>query len=548
MTGTKPVKQYTVRGGASVTLTDNHPVWHDGDWVPVGTLKIGDKIAVLSDWGKWESISEVRGFVEHGNNKRSNTQEAVFPVTPELGRLIGYMMTDGSNRPGQSIKFTNTRECYLQEVEQLVEGLTGVTSKRYPKGNGFDLLFTTTKAHHDNKFMDLMRVLRWDERFPTDLFRMSENVVCEAINRAWSGDGCVSFTENCKYPDIHVACKNEVHARYFQLLLMKLGIQTRLSTEWMKKSTKWFHRLCVLGSGKNVKQFFGKIGMIFGKEDQSERALAYYESRSKCQEMRKIDHYGDDDEAFHLAKIVRIDDLGERQVWDVSVPGKGWLVAQGVKAHNSGKSQTAGAKALLVALTEPDSLVLLISPTLRQSGELFRDKILRVYNGLGRPVAATQISQLSMTLANGSRIISLPGEEGTIRGYSSVRMLVIDEASRVPDGLYAAVRPMLMVSHGDLVCMTTPWGKQGWFWTEWERVKAAVAMGKRPPWHTISISGHQCPRMTARKLAEERVELGDRWFAQEYECEFVDVIDAVFSESDIVSAMAEPRPPLFGLR
>jgi hypothetical protein len=41
----------------------------------------------------------------------------------------------------------------------------------------------------------------------------------------------------------------------------------------------------------------------------------------------------------------------------------------------------------------------------------------------------------------------LPGKEATSRGYTPI-LIIIDEASRVPDDLYRAVRPMLAVSHG----------------------------------------------------------------------------------------------------
>src|SRR5262245_23174024 len=108
-------------------------------------------------------------------------------------------------------------------------------------------------------------------------------------------------------------------------------------------------------------------------------------------------------------------------------------------SRQAGKSQTAAALALRAALLEPPSLVLLLSPTLRQSGELFNDKVLRAYNALGRPVPTVQESALTMHLTNGSRVVSLPGDEGTIRGYSGVSLLVIDEAARVPDDLYRAV-------------------------------------------------------------------------------------------------------------
>src|SRR5262245_54237121 len=53
--------------------------------------------------------------------------------------------------------------------------------------------------------------------------------------------------------------------------------------------------------------------------------------------------------------------------------------------RQSGKSTTTAARALHTALFLPGSLVLLLSPTQRQSAELFR-KVRDAYEALGRPV------------------------------------------------------------------------------------------------------------------------------------------------------------------
>jgi hypothetical protein len=180
--------------------------------------------------------------------------------------------------------------------------------------------------------------------------------------------------------------------------------------------------------------------------------------------------------------------------------------------------------------------VLLLSPTLRQSGELFKDKVRRLYHALGKPVPVVQETQLTLELANGSRIIALPGEEETIRGYSGVSLLVIDEAARVPDALYYSVRPMLAVSRGKLVALTTPFGKRGWFYDEWRSSN---------PWHRVTVTATQCPRISKDFLEQERQALGDHWFHQEYMLEFRDVIDALFRQEDIDAALANDVRPLF---
>jgi hypothetical protein len=202
-------------------------------------------------------------------------------------------------------------------------------------------------------------------------------------------------------------------------------------------------------------------------------------------------------------------------------------------ARQTGKSLTAAALALHTALLVPGSLTLLLSPTQRQSGELFRDKVLRLYNALGRPLPTTQETQLTLTLANGARIVSLPGEEGTVRGYSGVALLVLDEAARVPDALYFATRPMLAVSKGRLVALSTPFGKRGWFHDEWHGAGG---------WERVKILAGDCPRITPAFLAEERQALGERWFRQEYECSFEDTVGAVFAYEDIHAALGDVQP------
>jgi hypothetical protein len=205
-------------------------------------------------------------------------------------------------------------------------------------------------------------------------------------------------------------------------------------------------------------------------------------------------------------------------------------------SRQSGKSQVAAAVALREALLVPGALVLLLSPSLRQSGELYRAKLVPLFNDQGRPVAVTQGSALQMTLANGSRIISLPGTEETIRGYSGVQLLVIDEAARVADELYAAVRPMLAVSGGRLVALSTPFGKRGWFFEEW------TGGGE---WGRVRVTAEECPRIDPEFLAAERRALGERWYRQEYLCSFEDTADAVFTHQHIMGAHDDSLRPLF---
>src|SRR5829696_6545259 len=122
-------------------------------------------------------------------------------------------------------------------------------------------------------------------------------------------------------------------------------------------------------------------------------------------------------------------------------------------SRQSGKSTVTSLMALWKAIYEPNALVLLVSPSQRQSGELFRTTMNFHARLQGAPTLSAE-SALRAELSNGTRIVSLPGTEKTIRGFAGANLVVIDEAARVEDELLAAVRPMLATSNGHLIALT----------------------------------------------------------------------------------------------
>jgi hypothetical protein len=204
-------------------------------------------------------------------------------------------------------------------------------------------------------------------------------------------------------------------------------------------------------------------------------------------------------------------------------------------SRQSGKSTMSAVIALHRALYQPGSLVLCLAPALRQSQELF-GKIAAFYRDLGRPVAPQGERKLSLELENGSRIITLPGSEKTIRGFSGAALLLVDEASRVDDSLYYAIRPMLAVSGGSLMMLTTPYGERGVFFEEW-----TGGVG----WERYEVPARECPRISEAFLEEERQALPPWVYRQEYECSFEETEDQVFTTDMIDRAVTSDVKPLF---
>jgi hypothetical protein len=203
--------------------------------------------------------------------------------------------------------------------------------------------------------------------------------------------------------------------------------------------------------------------------------------------------------------------------------------------RQSGKSTTTAIVALHQAIYDP-GLVLCVSPSLRQSRELFV-KVIGFLKNLEPVELLEEDNKSSCELSNGSRIVSLPGDPDTVRCYSAPKLVITDESAYVADAMQAALAPMLAVSGGRQIDMSSPNGRRGYFFENWERGEAI---------ERIKITGRQCPRISAEFLDQQRKKLGPTLFAQEFEGEFTDADTSAFSSELIELALTddfEPFPP-----
>lgn len=203
--------------------------------------------------------------------------------------------------------------------------------------------------------------------------------------------------------------------------------------------------------------------------------------------------------------------------------------------RQGGKSTVSAVLALHEALYHSASLSILVSPSQRQSGELFR-KVTDLKDRLPNQPDLIEDNKTSLHIAGGGRIVSLPGSEATVRGFSAATLIVEDEASRVDDALYMAVRPMLATTEGRLLLMSTPFGKRGHFWKEWS---------EGVNWQRTEVPATQVPRISKSFLEEEKSSMGAWWFEQEYLCQFKESTDSVFSHDTVMGALSDDVLPLF---
>ena len=127
-------------------------------------------------------------------------------------------------------------------------------------------------------------------------------------------------------------------------------------------------------------------------------------------------------------------------------------------ARQVGKTTATAYKALHAAMFNPGRDVLIVSPSQRQSDEMLR-RVASLYRGMKEAPKLSRSNTSEMGLANNSRVVSLPGSEGGIRGFAGVKLLILDEPTSVltpqeADELFVTLRRLaaegcsiLFISH-----------------------------------------------------------------------------------------------------
>jgi len=201
-----------------------------------------------------------------------------------------------------------------------------------------------------------------------------------------------------------------------------------------------------------------------------------------------------------------------------------WLASR-----QAGKSSVASILGLWTALYKPGSLVLMVSPSLPQSQELFR-KSVQGYRDLGQPVGVEASSALRLEMSNRSRIVALPGSSTTTVGYTS-DLVLLDEAVRTSSELVESVLPTVAVSGGSVVALSSAGPAVGWFHQLWTGEDTGL-------WQRFKATADDVPRITEDIIQEALLTRGSRYVDREFFCTWSadddaflppDMVDSIFA-------------------
>lgn len=307
--------EIAVETGSKLVCTPNHPVYTRNGWTEAGNLRVNDDVAVLKSWNTFGS--GVIPYVLDGQNY-------TFTMTDELAEFLGYLIFSLENR---TIVITKNPPRVKALMEKYFPGYTlgGQVWRKNIKNRLTILVDGRLKTFLTN----IMRIDRYG--FPHNLHYFTRSQVEAFLNPIFT-----HYTRIRVYNGIRIEIrtrKNREFSEYFRLFLLKLGIYSTVLPP--NNCTNYIVRIA---SWKNVE----KINEYFKlpKLPKLCKSIAYEEYQETS------------GETLWWRRIHSIKSAGLRPVWDKEVAEKGWFIADGIKVHNSGKSQTVAmvTAALLLVL------------------------------------------------------------------------------------------------------------------------------------------------------------------------------------------------------
>ena len=200
---------------------------------------------------------------------------------------------------------------------------------------------------------------------------------------------------------------------------------------------------------------------------------------------------------------------------------------------------------IIASLTE-DQAELIIQKILEYLTESYKSKI-----QIGKNRPTKHIIRLKNGSIAQSRAVGNTGN--SLRGFTA-DVFIPDEASRLPNDLWAAAKPTLLTTAGEIWMASTPFGRQGYFWECFQnklgrfkifKISSEEVINNRK----ISLSWSVYQKEQAQEfLTQEKKDMPKILYMQEYGGEFVMDLMQFFSDELIQKCMLRKRPEIISTK
>jgi replicative DNA helicase len=374
--GVKRVFRLRLASGREVKASANHPfLMHDG-WRELGLLRPGDRIATPRQ-----------------------VPAPVQPIAWNRDRLglLAHLIGDGCTLPRQPLHYTNADLENIEFVERTAEAEFGITPRRVAQKSWFHVYMpsptrlTWGRRNPIAAWLDELGVFglrSYEKRVPGAVFAASDNDVAYFLRHLWATDGCVS--DRVGGSGVYFASSSRLLADDVSLLLLRIGIRSRTHSAPKAGTRRPTHQVWVTGTdqlrvfaerigvhgarGRKLDALMPKLELVAANTNVDTVPLAVWttvrsEMARTCTTTRApatglgmsycgtslyksapsreglarvavalgasppLERLATDDVFWD--RVIAVEDLGERPVYDGTVAGTHNFIADGIIAHNS---------------------------------------------------------------------------------------------------------------------------------------------------------------------------------------------------------------------
>ncbi len=344
-TGVKPVWKLTTESGFELTATEDHKVLTRRGWVPVGELIPGDRVFIQSGEGGFPTdrrLPFTPTNVYIGRNGKTTQLNLPAEWSRELGLVLGWLVGDGwlrSEDKNCRVGFTFAKgdAPVFATLRPLLNRWYGRHVRGVQRSNGVYHL-----SYHSKFFVDffeklgVMSVDGPEKEVPRSLFSAPRDAVIGFLRGLITADGTIRDHRNCNSSGVALTSKSRRLLQGVQLLLLNLGIRSRLLDRSRPRREGLFSyvtkdgELRAYGSDGILYELF-----IFGESRHRFEATVGFldEKQAQLSHVRYPRFY----KTRFEDRVVDKEFIGDREVFDLTEAASHSMICNGVVVRQCGE-------------------------------------------------------------------------------------------------------------------------------------------------------------------------------------------------------------------
>jgi len=345
-TGLKPVWRMTTKSGFELTATADHKILTTEGWLPIEDLVPGvHKLLIQSGEGRFRNDRELPfepSNVHIGGNGKATVLNLPTEWSRELGLVLGWLVGDGWLRSGDKncrVGFTFARNDapMFATLRPILNRWYGRNIRGVQRANGVYHL-----SYHSRFFVEFFERLgvksvdAAEKEVPRTLFTASREAVVGFLQALFTADGTMRDHRNCNSSGVALTSKSRKLLQGVQLLLLNLGIRSRI----LNRSRASRNGLFEYVTGAGERRTYGSDGVLY-------ELFIFGESRER---FRREVGFLDDKQAqlsqvryprFYRTKfedmLARTELVGDCEVFDLTEAASHSMICNGLVVRQCGE-------------------------------------------------------------------------------------------------------------------------------------------------------------------------------------------------------------------